>query len=103
MKTNECDLLYDNWKLMLEIQCLHPQAAIGAAFINIHIPLALGELTNVVSSYASNTGSEVANFLNDIRKPSLKLCIIYGLQVLKDGQTLEFFLQIVLIYSILWA
>ncbi|XP_005108173.1 mitochondrial potassium channel ATP-binding subunit isoform X1 [Aplysia californica] len=55
-------------------------AAVGAAMVNIQIPLMLGELTNIVSKYTSAMTTEVADFLSDIRGPAIKLMGIYGLQ-----------------------
>ena len=57
------------------------QAAIGAAVVNIQIPVLLGEVTNIVSKYASDATTEVSSFLAEVRNPVVKLCSIYGLQV----------------------
>lgn len=51
--------------------------AFGAAILNIHIPLMLGELVNVVARYLREQGG---NYVNEIRAPALKLLGLYGLQ-----------------------
>lgn len=51
--------------------------ALGAAILNIHIPLMLGDLVNVVAQYLrEHTG----NYVQEIRGPALKLLTLYGVQ-----------------------
>uniref|UniRef100_A0A672GKW0 Mitochondrial potassium channel ATP-binding subunit n=1 Tax=Salarias fasciatus TaxID=181472 RepID=A0A672GKW0_SALFA len=51
--------------------------AFGAAVLNIHIPLMLGDLVNVVARYLrEHTG----NYVQEIRGPALKLLTLYGVQ-----------------------
>ncbi|ELU02451.1 hypothetical protein CAPTEDRAFT_155008 [Capitella teleta] len=52
-------------------------SALAVAFINIQIPLQLGQVVNVLSSYTSET---VGNFLEDIKKPATRLITLYGIQ-----------------------
>ncbi|XP_059170888.1 mitochondrial potassium channel ATP-binding subunit-like [Physella acuta] len=54
-------------------------AALGAAIVNIQIPLMLGDLTNIVSSYTKDV-VDGSNFLSEMKMPALKLCALYGLQ-----------------------
>lgn len=49
--------------------------------VNIQIPLMLGELTNIVTKFASDTASDVSAFLLEIKLPAVKLMGIYCLQV----------------------
>lgn len=56
---------------------ISPQSALAVAFLNIQIPLQLGHVVNVLSGYTSET---VGNFLEDIKKPALKLISLYGVQ-----------------------
>ncbi|KAI1285081.1 ABC transporter B family member 4 [Halotydeus destructor] len=61
--------------------------AVASAFIvaifNIHIPLSLGELTNVLSRYVSNDQPWTwAEFAQSIREPSVKLMSMYLFQSL---------------------
>ncbi|CAL1579470.1 unnamed protein product [Knipowitschia caucasica] len=51
--------------------------AFGAAILNIHIPLMLGELVNVVARYLRE---QAGNYVQEIRVPALKLLGLYGLQ-----------------------
>uniref|UniRef100_A0A0B7AEF4 Mitochondrial potassium channel ATP-binding subunit n=1 Tax=Arion vulgaris TaxID=1028688 RepID=A0A0B7AEF4_9EUPU len=54
-------------------------AAIGAAMVNIQIPLMLGELTNIVTLFATETASNVTDFISEIRLPAIKLLTVYVL------------------------
>jgi len=54
------------------------QSAIGAAAINIQVPILLGQVTNVVSKF---TADNVGDFLEEIKKPAMKLMGVYALQV----------------------
>jgi ATP-binding cassette subfamily B (MDR/TAP) protein 8 len=54
------------------------QSALAAAIVNIKIPLLLGELVNIVSNF---THDEAGNFIEEIKKPALKLVGYYSLQV----------------------
>ncbi|XP_076450266.1 mitochondrial potassium channel ATP-binding subunit-like [Babylonia areolata] len=62
----------DIWYLLLAVLC-----AIGAAAANIQIPILLGEATNVVSKF---TRDATGNFIEEIKKPAMKLILVYGLQ-----------------------
>ena len=54
------------------------QSAVGAAAINIQVPILLGQVTNVVSKF---TADNVGDFLEEIKKPAMKLMGVYALQV----------------------
>lgn len=78
-----------NWKLFFQLLFMDIfyllgaiLAAVGAAMVNIQIPMMLGQLTNIVSKYTSSMTDEVANFLSDIRAPAIKLIGVYALQAL---------------------
>ncbi|XP_013916653.1 PREDICTED: ATP-binding cassette sub-family B member 8, mitochondrial-like [Thamnophis sirtalis] len=66
------------WKF-LRPQLLAVMAAIvfafGAAMLNIHIPLLLGQMVNVVAKHM-----RVGDYLRMVRQPALRLLTIYGLQ-----------------------
>ncbi|XP_063159260.1 mitochondrial potassium channel ATP-binding subunit isoform X2 [Candoia aspera] len=49
--------------------------AFGAAFLNIQIPLLLGQMVNVVAKHM-----RVGDYLRLVREPALRLLSIYGLQ-----------------------
>ncbi|XP_026581232.1 ATP-binding cassette sub-family B member 8, mitochondrial-like, partial [Pseudonaja textilis] len=51
------------------------QFALGAAMLNIHIPLLLGQMVNVVAKHM-----RVGDYLRMVREPALRLLTIYGLQ-----------------------
>ncbi|XP_034039238.1 mitochondrial potassium channel ATP-binding subunit [Thalassophryne amazonica] len=51
--------------------------AFGAAILNIHIPLILGDLVNVVAHYLRD---HVGNYVQEIQGPALKLLGLYGIQ-----------------------
>uniref|UniRef100_A0A8C4RIC8 Mitochondrial potassium channel ATP-binding subunit n=1 Tax=Erpetoichthys calabaricus TaxID=27687 RepID=A0A8C4RIC8_ERPCA len=51
--------------------------AVGAAILNIHIPLMLGELVNVVAQF---TREHAGNYLCEVKGPALRLLGLYGLQ-----------------------
>ena len=54
------------------------QLAFGAAILNIHIPLMLGDLVNIVARYLSD---HAGDYVGEIRAPALRLLGLYGLQV----------------------
>ncbi|KAM6167461.1 mitochondrial potassium channel ATP-binding subunit isoform 1-T1 [Erethizon dorsatum] len=73
-----------NWRLFW--QFLHPHLlllgaaivlALGAALVNVQIPLALGQLVEVVAKY---TRDHVGSFMSESRKLSTHLLILYGIQ-----------------------
>ncbi|XP_026957305.1 mitochondrial potassium channel ATP-binding subunit isoform X2 [Sagmatias obliquidens] len=73
-----------NWKLFW--QFLHPHLlvlgaaivlALGAALVNVQIPLLLGQLVEIVAKY---TRDHVGSFLTESRNLSTHLLILYGLQ-----------------------
>ncbi|KAF6275768.1 ATP binding cassette subfamily B member 8 [Rhinolophus ferrumequinum] len=73
-----------NWKLFW--QFLHPHLlvlgaavvlALGAALVNVQIPLLLGQLVEIVAKY---TREHVGSFMNESRNLSTKLLLLYGLQ-----------------------
>ena len=49
--------------------------------VNIMIPGMLGDITNIVTKYASDTAADINNFMHDIKVPSVKLVSLYGVQV----------------------
>ncbi|CAL1535983.1 unnamed protein product [Lymnaea stagnalis] len=55
-------------------------AALGAAVVNIQIPLMLGEITNIVTKFTADAALGTNSFLSDIKQPALKLLSLYGLQ-----------------------
>lgn len=63
-------------------QCLPPQLALGAALVNVQIPLLLGQLVEIVAKY---TREHVGSFVNESRSLSTKLLLLYGLQVQQEG------------------
>lgn len=73
-----------NWKLFW--QFLRPHLlvlgaavvlALGAALVNVQIPLLLGQLVEIVAKY---TREHVGSFVNESRSLSTKLLLLYGLQ-----------------------
>lgn len=84
-----CSRPYDvetrfNWKLFW--QFLRPHLlvlgaaivlALGAALVNVQIPLLLGQLVEIVAKY---TRDHMGNFLKESRNLSTYLLILYGLQ-----------------------
>lgn len=73
-----------NWRLFW--QFLHPHLlvlgtaivlALGAALVNVQIPLLLGQLVEIVAKY---TRDHVGSFLSESRHLSTKLLLLYGLQ-----------------------
>lgn len=62
----------DIWYLIVAIT-----SAIGAAFLNIQIPLQLGEIINVISKYTKDT---TGNFFEEMKVPALKIAAYYILQ-----------------------
>lgn len=63
---------------ILTICLYYLQSAVGAAAINIQVPILLGQVTDVVSKF---TADSVGNFLEEIKKPAMKLMGVYVLQV----------------------
>ncbi|XP_074841486.1 mitochondrial potassium channel ATP-binding subunit [Carettochelys insculpta] len=51
--------------------------ALGTALLNIRIPVLLGELVNVVARCAQQ---HVGSYLREVRRPALRLLLLYGLQ-----------------------
>ncbi|NWH88332.1 ABCB8 protein, partial [Aegithalos caudatus] len=51
--------------------------ALGAALLNVHIPVLLGQLVNVVSRCARG---HVSTYLRQVRSPALRLLTVYCLQ-----------------------
>nr|XP_048697958.1 mitochondrial potassium channel ATP-binding subunit isoform X2 [Caretta caretta] len=51
--------------------------ALGVALLNIRIPMLLGELVNVV---ARCTQQRVGTYLREVRRPALRLLLLYSLQ-----------------------
>nr|XP_008505838.1 PREDICTED: ATP-binding cassette sub-family B member 8, mitochondrial-like [Equus przewalskii] len=54
-----------------------PQLALGAALVNVQIPLLLGQLVEIVAKY---TRDHVGSFLTESRNLSTHLLILYGIQ-----------------------
>ncbi|RUS85087.1 hypothetical protein EGW08_007139 [Elysia chlorotica] len=57
-------------------------AAVGAAFVNIQIPMMLGNLTNIVNMFTSSNNGGVASFIAEIKEPAIKLLVTYAIQSL---------------------
>ncbi|XP_066093870.1 mitochondrial potassium channel ATP-binding subunit isoform X3 [Saccopteryx bilineata] len=73
-----------NWKLFWRFLRPHLLVlgaaivlALGAALVNVQIPLLLGQLVEIVAKY---TRDHMGNFLNESRRLSTHLLILYGLQ-----------------------
>ncbi|KAG9355830.1 hypothetical protein JZ751_000672 [Albula glossodonta] len=73
-----------NWAILWEF--VRPQLfallgamvlAFGAAYLNIQIPLLLGDLVNVVAGYLREHSE---NYIREVQVPALKLLGLYGLQ-----------------------
>nr|KAG5692158.1 hypothetical protein BaRGS_020706 [Batillaria attramentaria] len=62
----------DFWYLLAAVV-----SAVAAAALNIQIPILLGEVTNVVSKFTTDSAG---NFLEDMKKPAVMLLATYGLQ-----------------------
>lgn len=58
-----------------------PQLALGAALLNVRIPVLLGQLVNVVARCARG---HVPTYLREVRRPALRLLAVYCLQVSAD-------------------
>ena len=56
--------------------------ALGAALVNVQIPLLLGQLVEIVAKY---TRDHVGSFLTESRNLSTHLLILYGVQVQQEG------------------
>lgn len=56
--------------------------ALGAALVNVQIPLLLGQLVEMV---AKHTRGHVGSFLTESRNLSTYLLILYGVQVRREG------------------
>lgn len=56
--------------------------ALGAALVNVQIPLLLGQLVEIVAKY---TRDHVGSFLTESRNLSTYLLILYGVQVRQEG------------------
>lgn len=54
------------------------QLALGAALLNVRIPVLLGQLVDVVARCARG---HVATYLREVRRPALRLLAVYCLQV----------------------
>ncbi|NXL98780.1 ABCB8 protein, partial [Tyrannus savana] len=54
-----------------------PQLALGAALLNVRIPVLLGQLVNVVARCAHG---HVPTYLREVRRPALRLLAVYCLQ-----------------------
>ncbi|XP_041366382.1 mitochondrial potassium channel ATP-binding subunit-like [Gigantopelta aegis] len=52
-------------------------SALAVAVVNINIPLLMGELVNVVSKFTTQTAN---NFIEEVRKPVMKLIATYAVQ-----------------------
>lgn len=57
---------------------MSPQLALGAALLNVRIPVLLGQLVNVVARCARG---HLAGYLREVRRPALRLLAVYCLQV----------------------
>lgn len=73
-----------NWKLFWHF--LHPHLlalgaaivlALGAALVNVQIPLLLGQLVEIVTKY---TRDHMGSFVSESRKLSVQLLLLYGVQ-----------------------
>ena len=63
----------------------------AAAFVNIKIPMMLGELTNIVNMFTTNgMAIGVTSFIAEIKEPAIKLLCIYAAQVISILASLTF-------------
>lgn len=60
-----------------------PQLALGAALVNVQIPLLLGQLVEIVAKY---TRDHMGNFLKESRNLGTYLLLLYGFQVWQEGR-----------------
>lgn len=60
-----------------------PKLALGAALVNVQIPLLLGQLVEIVAKY---TRDHVGSFLHESRNLGTRLLMLYGLQVQQEGR-----------------
>ena len=56
------------------------QSALAVAIVNIQIPILLGDVVNIVSKYSAETAAQ-NNFVEEIRKPGLRIIYMYSIQV----------------------
>lgn len=54
------------------------QLALGAALVNVQIPLLLGQLVEIVAKYMRD---RVGSFMSESRRLSTQLLLLYGVQV----------------------
>lgn len=59
------------------------QLALGAALVNVQIPLLLGQLVEIVAKY---TREHVGSFMTESRSLGTQLLILYGIQVQQSGR-----------------
>ncbi|XP_054713948.1 mitochondrial potassium channel ATP-binding subunit-like [Uloborus diversus] len=59
-------------------------SALVVAYLNIRIPIALGDIVNVVSSFTFDQmyGQDAATFISELRKPAINLIYMYLVQSL---------------------
>lgn len=58
------------------------QLALGAALVNVQIPLLLGQLVEIVAKYMRD---RVGNFMSESHRLSTQLLLLYGVQVWRLG------------------
>ena len=54
------------------------QCALATAVVNIKLPLMVGEVVNVVSQFTKDSGKD---FIEEIKKPAMRLIVTYLIQV----------------------
>lgn len=62
------------------------QLAFGAAILNIHIPLMLGDLVNVVARFLRD---QTRSYIQEIKGPALNLLGLYVIQVSKQNNVVK--------------
>ena len=62
------------------------QCALATAVVNIKLPLMVGEVVNVISEFAKDT---TRNFIDDIKKPALRLIATYLIQVMEVSNFID--------------
>lgn len=69
--------------LLLIILCIQFQSALAVAYLNICIPIALGDIVNVVSSLINDNtiDRDPTIFFTELREPAIKLINMYLIQV----------------------
>ena len=85
---------------ILTICLYYLQSAVGAAAINIQVPILLGQVTDVVSKF---TADSVGNFLEEIKKPAMKLMSVKFISVKLMGMKLVSMNTKLIVINVKWV